>query len=853
MGRVASVLMGMMALGCGDRDLWAQIGDKPGEAQTPIVPRELIPAAPARTAAEEAKTFRVAPGYRVELVASDPLIGDPVAMAFGPDGRLWVVEMRGYMPDLEGSTEDRPEGRVVVLSDSDGDGVMDKAQVFLEGIVLPRAIGFARDGVLVGAPPHLWFCRDTDGDGKADERTEVATDFGVRVDPARPQLANPERAPNALLWGMDNWLYVGQYAARFRFEDGVWQRGMSTFRGQWGLSQDDWGHLFHNSNSDQLRVDVLPSHYLARNSNLGRATGTNWKAAEDQRVWPVRVNPGINRGYRPEMLHENKLKEFTAACAPWIYRGDLFPEDAYGNAFVCEPAGNLIKRNRLSAKDGVVLAEAVYADSEFLASSDERFRPVNLMTGPEGALYVADLYRGVIQHRISLTSYLRKQIEDRGLDKPVALGRIWRIVPEGKVISSERPLSSMSPREWVEQLGHSNAWRRETAQRLLVERGDRSLVPVLAEWVAKGGSAMGRVHALCTLDGLKAADWSAVSGALADADPRVRAAAVRISESLLRSDQREAVLEAWQRLARKEMVPEVQLQLALSMGEAADSRVDEAGAALCGRAGTVAFLVDAFASGLKGRELELAERLLGGGDSGSSGQALLKALVGCVWAERNPERVDRMLDRIASIPEKESPIREGLLGVLATHPSVNAKRPVRLAREPQGLIRLASGQGGGMQKTVGLVRAALEWPGKVGLKVAAVRALTVEEQGRFESGKQTFLGLCAACHQPTGKGLEGLAPPLADSEWVTGPVERTARIVMHGVRGPLRVKEQGYNLDMPAAGFLSDEQIAGVLTYLRREWGHEADPVSVGEVQRIRKASAGRQDAWTEPELLKIQ
>ena len=153
----------------------------------------LIPAAPALTPQEELKSFRIAKGYQITLAASDPQVGDPVAAQFGPDGRLWVVEMQGYMPDLDGTTEDQPRGRVVVLEDKDGDGVFETSTVFLDNVVMPRALALHRDGVLVGAPPHLWFCRDTDGDGKADEKTEVATDFGVRVDPSRPQLANPER------------------------------------------------------------------------------------------------------------------------------------------------------------------------------------------------------------------------------------------------------------------------------------------------------------------------------------------------------------------------------------------------------------------------------------------------------------------------------------------------------------------------------------------------------------------------------------------------------------------------------------------------------------------------------------
>src|SRR4051812_29334119 len=173
----------------------AQIGDrldKAGEVQKPIVPAERIPPAPPLSAAEALASFTVAPGFKLELVASEPLVQDPVAIAFAPDGALWVVEMRDYMPDLDGTTENEANGRVVVLRDRDGDGRYDSATVFVDHLVLPRAILLVGDGALIGAPPELAFWRDTDGDGKADTKVLVASDYGVRVDPKRPELANPE-------------------------------------------------------------------------------------------------------------------------------------------------------------------------------------------------------------------------------------------------------------------------------------------------------------------------------------------------------------------------------------------------------------------------------------------------------------------------------------------------------------------------------------------------------------------------------------------------------------------------------------------------------------------------------------
>ena len=823
----------------------AQIGDKAGEAQMQLVPEGLIPPSPALTPQEELKTFQIAKGYQISLAASDPQVGDPVAAQFGPDGRLWVVEMQGYMPDLDATTEDQPHGRVVVLEDKDGDGVFETSTVFLDKVVMPRALALHRDGVLVGAPPHLWFCRDTNGDGKADEKIEVATDFGVRVDPARPQLANPERAPNAMLWGHDNWLYVGAYTARFKFKDGRWQRGLSNFRGQWGLSQDDYGHLFHNSNSDQMRADVIPSSYLNRNPNLGRTTGLNWKVAKEQLVWPIRVNPGINRGYRPEMLREFKLKEFTAACSPYIYRSDFFPGDAYGNAFVCEPAGNLIKRNVVKSEGGTLVATPYYDQTEFLASTDERFRPVSLLTGPEGALYVIDLYRGIIQHRISLTTYLREQIVKRGLDKPLALGRIWRIAPEGAAVVPAKKLSAMTPAELVAELASGNSWRRETAQRLLVEAApDAAIDAALVAFAKDSTSPMGRVHALWTLEGRGVVKAEAVLAGMAHADPRVRAAAIRVSESLMATSDRDAIVARWTELAASEAVTEVQQQLALSIGEAKAPAADLAGAALVTRAADVAFIQDAFVSGLEGREIDLFEAVLK--KPAAYAKTLPAALLRCVFSTRKPAQVEKALAIIAALPLRSQQVT--LLGSLTTHPTVTAKRPVKLAAEPASLAKLSKSKDAAMIKALAWFKNTVVWPGKPGVVVSVVKPLTNEQQLLFDSGKQTYAGLCTACHQPTGKGLEGLAPPLADSEWVNGDPERIIKVVMHGLRGPIKVKGLSYNYDMPAAGFLSDEQIAGVLTYIRREWDHEAAPVPLDLVQKIRAETKGRTDAWTEGE-----
>ncbi len=827
----------------------AQIGDradKKGEVQKSLVPADRIPPAPARTAEEELKTFQLVPGYRIEIAAADPLVQDPVAMTIGPDGRMWVVEMRGYMGDLDGKGEDQPIGRVVVLRDRDGDGRYDESTVFVDGLILPRAITLVGDGALIGAPPELVHWRDTDGDGKADTKTVVATDYGVRVDPQRPHLANPERAPNALLWALDNWIYSAAYVRKFRYVRGNFETGATSFRGQWGLSQDDYGRLYHNSNSDQLRVDLIRSDYLLRNPNYPRLAGTNVNAAVDQFVWPARVNPGINRGYRPEMLREGKLKEFTAACAPFIYRGDLLPELA-GSAFVAEPSGNFVRRNVVVSVNGQLRARNAYAQQEFLASTDERFRPVNFSTGPDGALYVVDLYRGVLQHRISLTSYLRQQSEDRQLVQPQQLGRIFRIVPAAGRPTRATQIAGQTNAEWVQHLAHPNSWWRETAQRILVERLDEKTIPALRELARSSPQPLGRLHALWTLEGMGALDRASVTAGLAAEAPVVQTAALRLSERFLAEDKSGELAARLLALA-SDPVPEVQLQAVLSLGTRPNPVTDLALAAVVRTHPGNTLLRDAFYSGLHDRELAMLGRLAAHTDwpaGDAEVNTVLAGLARGVFASRQPAAVERLLSLAAKSPAaRGGALLDGLVAGAS-----GSKRRVVFKTEPAGLVELRRQPAG--QARLARVEALLDWPGKPGTATAAALELTPAQQTQFQTGQTLFTATCAACHQPTGRGLDGLAPPLLDSEWVLGPPERTVRIVLHGVRGNLVVLGRTHTGDMPAFGAVFDDaQIASLLTYLRRAWGHEASPVDASFVATVRAATAGQKDAWSQEELL---
>jgi len=486
---------------------------------------EPIPApTPYLTAEQEAKTFVLPPGYHMELVVGDPIIREPVVAAFDGNGRMFVAEMRSYMQDIEGTNEKAATGVISAHWSSKHNGVYDRHTVFVDHLVLPRMILPLADGVLVNETDtdDIWLYRDTKGNGVANEKTLVFKG-GARG-------GNLEHQASGLIWDRDNWICQAANSFRLRWHGtNLIKEPTPPNGGQWGLSQDDYGKLwFVNASGELGPVNFQePIIYGAFKAN-GEPSG------KFMEVWPLVGLADVQGGpgrFRPE---DKTLNHLTACCGPDIFRGDRLPADLRGDLFFGEPVGRLVRRATIEAKDGITHLTNAYEKSEFLRSTDPNFRPVNMVTAPDGTLYIVDMYRGVIQEAdwVRSDSYLRKPVQLHQLDKNFGRGRIWRLTHDDFRPGPQPRMLKEKSAKLVADLAHPNGWWRDTAQKLLVLRGDRSVVPALAKMARSNPNPLARINALWTLEGLNALDPALVREKLKDPQAQVRAAAIRVSETL---------------------------------------------------------------------------------------------------------------------------------------------------------------------------------------------------------------------------------------------------------------------------------------------------------------------------------
>ncbi|WP_273565505.1 DUF7133 domain-containing protein [Maribacter halichondriae] len=500
--------------------------------------------------------YQIEEGFTLEVLASEPLLKAPLAMDFDNQGRMWVAEMPGYMHNMEGKGENDPTGSIKILEDRDGDGRMDHAKIFLNSLVLPRALALVYDGLLYAEPPNLWFV------GIKDDTSGKR----VLVDSLYAADGNPEHQPNGLLMNIDNWIYNAKSNYRYQRKKGTWIKEPTTFRGQWGISHDNFGRLYFNDNSRQLLGDHVLPNRLVRNRYFTPEKGVAQLLTEDQRVYPLQPVL-VNRGYAPGVLDaDSLLVNVTAACSPLVYRGGMFPEEYDENVFVCVPEANVIKRNILSFEGNRTVANQAWEEKEFLASLDEGFRPVSLYNGPDGSIYVVDMHLGVLGHHAYLSPYLKKIAKERQMDTIIDMGRILKIGVEGKVPATIPNLNKLSSTELVELLYSENGWLRDRAQQLLILKGEDGYVSRLHEISLDTEHPISQIHALYTLKGTENTSFEHLAKVASGSSDKVVSHTLVLLEEFVSEKNEQHALELFQDLlSKKESL--IDLYLASTLGK----------------------------------------------------------------------------------------------------------------------------------------------------------------------------------------------------------------------------------------------------------------------------------------------
>ena len=613
----------------------------------------------------------------------EPMVANPVSVQGDAHGRLYVVEMRGYP-----FPEKNPSGRITRLEDRNDDGQFETRTVFLDCLSpWPTGIVPDADGVFVASGSEIIYAKDTTGDGIADIKNVMFTGFGTD---------NVQGLLNGLLWGPDGWIYgvtsvnggmihnrsqpqnapVSVRGRDFRFKpDGSVFEAISG-GGQFGHSFDDWGHRFTSSNSNHIRQIILPSHYLERNSDLIPPAVVLDIAAEGPASPVYRISPPEpwrvvrtrQRVADPTMLRRLPRTElfatgfFTSATGLTVYRGSAYPPEYRGNTFVGDVGGNLVHRKVLEIDGATYRAHRADQKTEFLASTDNWFRPVNFTNTPEGTLLILDMYRETIEHPVSIPEPIKKHLDlTSGRDR----GRLYALVyspgqarPRNRTMPGDSSTSNL-----VKLLADPDAWWRETAQRLLFERQDRAATPLLQAMIRERPNPLGRLHAIWTLDLLSSLDIDSVVFGLADPEPRVREATIRLAEDRFAHEPR--LLDKSLALA-DDPDPMVRFQLAFSLGGLKnDARVLNAIELIASKDSASQWTRTAVLCSIAGAPLAFLDRLAKRDAflTSDSGQIWIDELAFLVGCGRKPDDASRLLDRLRAAGASSGSLMRALLAL----------------------------------------------------------------------------------------------------------------------------------------------------------------------------------------------
>ena len=525
------------------------------------------PAVVRQTPEAEQQMFLMQPGFKIDNVLADPLVQDPVGVTWDGNGRMYVLEMRSYMQDADGKDSRRPISRISRHEDTDGDGVYDKHTVFADNLVMPRIAFPLGDGqilVLETDNRDLYKYTDTNGDGVSDKKEVFYPGFG--------RVTNMEWQPGGLTWALDNWMYSTYNPFRLRIgaSGKLLREETEANGGQWWSAQDNYGKMWWVDGGGEIGPVNFQAPIIYGAFNVADNFEPDFQT-------PYSAPGGIadmQGGMRRVKVPEGTLNHFTAASGVDIYRGHRMPADMSGDLFFTEPVGRIVRRAKVVVTEGLTQLKNAYPKSEFVRSTDPLFRPVAISTGPDGALYLSDMYTGIIQDAqfVPPASYLRRKVEQYELDKAHNFGRVWRITHESAAPDTARPrMYSETPAQLVAHLEHPNGWWRDTAQKLLVLKQDKSVAPALKTMARSSTNPLARIHALWTLEGLGALDAALAREFIKAGDPQLRIQGIRASETLYKAGDRTFASDYKAMTADPDPNVVIQAMLTLNLHKVADA------------------------------------------------------------------------------------------------------------------------------------------------------------------------------------------------------------------------------------------------------------------------------------------
>lgn len=495
---------------------------------------DLSPVSPVMplSANQQKETFILRPGFKIEPILTEPQIKEPAAIRFDGNGRMYVLELRSYMQDIDATGELLPTSRISRWEDKDNDGIYETGIVFLDSLVFPRfVVPFGPNSILSmeSNEDHVYKYTDTNNDGKADKKELFTTGLG--------RSGNVEHQTSFLTWAMDNWMYSTYNAHRIRWTpDGVIKEPTGNPYGQWGVTQDNYGQVWFQDGAGGV----------PQNFQFPISYGNFQIKGQFQEGFRVPYSLVKLADFEPGMREtkpDGSLNNVTGAAGNDVFRGDRLPKELVNQYFYGEPVGRIIRQVRSDKKDGLTYIQNEYIDSEseFIQSTDPLFRPVDIATAPDGTMYIVDMYRGIIQEGnwTQDGSYLRTKLLQYQMDDIIENGRIWRVTYEGMERSKEKPrMYEETSAQLVRHLSHPNGWWRDMAQQTVILNQDKSVAKELEKLVLESGNELARIQALWTMEGLGVLDIEIVRKLMKDANPQIRTHALRASETLYKYGQK---------------------------------------------------------------------------------------------------------------------------------------------------------------------------------------------------------------------------------------------------------------------------------------------------------------------------